>query len=201
MTQRGHGLNDRFATSYGDCFCRVEPNSGTGTPTFEAYLDTYFISTFFQHNQDDGYSCTFQFDHDKLPQSNVEVHLHYSPMVAPAVSPEVVRLRYSYFWAKIGDTIPTLASWTTNTISLNVSTGDQFKHLYTTLVASIAPPAAETPSSMLFFNLTRLGASDAADTYSTGKATGTAAANFCAIYCDAHYQHDRIGSDTETAHL
>lgn len=183
-------------TRHDDMLGGAQQGSVIAALTADAYRDTVFPMSFFRHDQDDTIGFTFQFSHRKKLGSALDsVHIHYVPMVAPTSSPENVYWAYQYAWAKVGDVIPAVATWTTGNVTMPVVTADAFKHSYYTLVANIAAPASETYSSILLFVLQWLG-TNLLDTYSTAKATppGTAQANLGLLYVDAHYITERRGS-------
>jgi hypothetical protein len=173
----------------------VTQAGGISALTFEAYRDTGFFTYFMRHNQDDTIYLTYQMPHSWDPSTSVRPHMHVIPMADPA-STEVVRVTGKYAWAQVGVELPADASWTSFTVDTNIATGDVHKKKIISL-AVIAPPSNPKESNVLCLWVKRPGLSDAADTYSTGKGSGTAAANLCILSVDTHFQKQKLGSLTE----
>jgi hypothetical protein len=168
---------------------------GAAALTYEAYRDTAFFTYFMRNNQDDTLFLTYQMPHSWDPTTSVKPHMHVIPMVDPA-STEVVRITGKYAWAQVGVELPADTSWTAFTVDTNIGTTDAFKEKIIGL-ATVSPPASPRESNVLVLWVRRPGSSDAADTYSTGKADGTAAANLCVLSIDTHYQKQKLGSFDE----
>jgi hypothetical protein len=92
---------------------------------------------------------------------------------------------YAYTWVKLGDAVPALSSWVSDTITFTFDKADQYKHIIHPIVTNIKPIADESYSSILFVKITRVGGSD---TY-----TG----DIGLLYLDAHYVSEKLGSYTE----
>lgn len=178
---------------YEDILGQYNLATGTSGMTLEAYRDTGFNIEFTRHDQDNviGY-FKFQMSHKKRLGTALELHVHCIPMVNPA-SDQVVRFELQYSWQKAGDEFPTVSSWTTETADMTVTTTDAFKHKLFELKSSIAAPSSESYSSYFLCRVRRLG-TDGGDTYTTSKASGTAAANLAILGVDCHILHDRNGS-------
>ena len=168
---------------------------GASAPTNEAYRDTTARMTFMRHDQDDTITITYQLPHRWIPNTEVRVHLHYIPMVTPAAD-EVAYLEYSYAWGHPNAELPAAASWTTGNVSLTIpsSGANTFFHKATSLF--VDTPTGASESSFLIVRFSRLG-TNGADTYTTAKATGTAAANLAILSVDCHYQSGKEGSVSE----
>ena len=166
--------------------------AGPSVPTYEAYRDTPAILTFFKHNQDEDLTFTYQTSHRWVRDTEVRVHIHYIPMVTPAVD-EVVRIEYSYAWAHANTELPAATGWTTSftDITIPASGADTFNEKLAGLFNTT--PTGSKESSILIVNVKRL-ASSTSDTYTTGKSGGTAAANFCVLSVDAHFQSNKEGT-------
>lgn len=166
---------------------------GLSAPTIEAYRDTPARLIFYRHDQDDAQTFTYQLPHRWIRDTEVRAHIHYIPMVTPA-SNEVVRLRYTYSWAHPDGELPAMSSWTQSTVDITVpsSGADTFNKKITTLFTNT--PSGSKESSMLVLHLERLGSSSGSDTYTTGKASGTAQANFCVMSVDLHFQTNKDGT-------
>lgn len=178
---------------YEDVIGLYNTATATAALTIEAYRDTGFFMEFTRHDQDDviGY-FRFQMSHKKRLGTALELHLHCIPMVNPAAD-QVVRFEVQYSWQKAGDAFPTVATWTTATADMTVTTTDAFKHKLFELIASVPAPSGESYSSYFCVRVRRLGTS-ASDTYTTSKASGTAQANLAILGVDCHIVHDRNGS-------
>jgi hypothetical protein len=98
---------------------------------------------------------------------------------------------------KYGQAVPLNTGWTTFAVPHTVNPGDILKPTILPLFSTTPTGAKE--SDFLVVVLTRPGSSDAADTYTTSKASaGTQAANLCLIGCDAHFQTKPTKSGTNT---
>jgi len=172
----------------------VSQGTAAAALTYEAFRDTPHKMYFFAHNADDTLHCRLQLSHGWQLGTNVEVHLHWIPMVDPSSSPQNIIIDGYYYWAKYDEVIPELASWTAISpkITIPVVTGDAFKHKRTTIFTA-TPPAGALVSDVLLIYLRRPGASDGDDTYSTSKAAGTATANMRLLYVDGHFHKGRHG--------
>ncbi len=162
-----------------------------GDPVEEAYRDTPFIFTFFQHNKDQSLSMIYEMAHTWLVGSDVFPHWHYVPMVAPAGA-EDIYFTFAWVWVEFGAELPELASWTTGTKILVVNPADAFKNLEVEF-GPFTPPVDADVSSFLHLHVER-EATNILDTYDTNKASGTASANLGLIKADVHFQKSQVGT-------
>lgn len=169
--------------------------TGVSALTLEVYRDTPSLLYHFRHNQDDALTFVYQIPHGWNPTTSVKPHIHWIPCADPAAA-EVVRFSGQYAWTNPSTALPANASWTTFAVSATVNPGDVFKEKITAL-ATVAPPSGFKESAILVVYLMRPGATDAADTYTTGKGTGTAAANVALLSSDTHYQKNKTGTFAE----
>lgn len=161
----------------------------------EAYRDTPAQMLFFQHNTNEDITLVFQMPHRWRRDTKVFPHLHWVPMVNPATT-EVVHFDGYWAWSEIGGELPALTGWTSFSVTVNVGTSDAFKQKITELVpAGVTPPTGAKESTCLVVYLRRN--TGTSDTYTTSKASGTAQANVCLVSVDAHYQSDKMGTETE----
>jgi hypothetical protein len=169
--------------------------AGNAALTQEVYRDTPAVLLFMRHDQDDALTFTFQLSHRWKKNSEVRVHCHYIPMVTPATD-QNVRLLCRYAWAHSSTELPAVASWGTATVDIPVPANgaDTFKEKLATLFSTT--PTGSKESSILVVSITRQSAT-ANDSYTQGKATGTAAANFCLLSVDAHYIVEKSGTSAE----
>lgn len=172
----------------------VEQAAGAAALTFEAYRDTGMFAYFMKHNQDDTLYKAYQMPHS-WDRGTVKPHIHIIPMANPAAT-ENIRFIGKYAWTQVGVALPADASWTPFTADHPVNTTDEFKQAVVPLV-TIAPPTTPKESNVLLIWLQRPGASDAADTYTTSKVLGTAAANVMVVSIDCHIQKNKRGTSTE----
>lgn len=162
-----------------------------GDPVEEAYRDTPFIFTFFQHNKNQSLSMIYEMAHTWLVGSDVYPHWHYVPMAAPAGA-ENVYFTFAWVWVEFGDELPELAGWTTGTKTLVVNPADAFKNLAVEF-GPVSPPEDANVSSFLLLHVER-EATNVLDTFDTGKAPGTASANLGLIKADVHFQKAQVGT-------
>ena len=184
--------------SWDDVQCDVSQASGTAALTLEAYPSGSSYQQFHMRwDQADSLSARFQLPHRWKRDTEVRVHLHYVPCVAPSASPQVVSLSGRYAWAHPNAAIPAWASWTTWSKTFNVATGDENKENLTSLFATT--PTGSKESSVLLVYIQRDGAAapGGTDTYETSKGYGTNQANLGILYLDAHFQAEKIGTVSE----
>jgi hypothetical protein len=167
---------------------------GASAPTNEQYRDTLARLMFFRHDQDDSLTFTYQTSHRWIRDTEVQVHIHYIPMVTPAAD-QVVRIQYSYVWAHPNAAVPANTSWTTSFTDITIPTSGADTHNEKLAGLFNTTPSGSKESSILIVNITRLSSSTS-DTYTTSKADNTAAANFCVLSVDAHYQSNKEGTTT-----
>lgn len=189
----GVDLERTVESGWIDIPCRIEQAGGAAALTFEAYRDTEFDAYFMRHDQNDKLSLEWQMPHGWDLQA-VRPHLHIEPQVNPA-SPQVIRFSGKYAWSRRGAATPADAAWTAFTVDHTVETTDAFIQR-TVSLAVVAPPASPAPSDILMMWVKRLGL-DAADTYTTSKASGTAQANLKISSIDAHVHVNKTGTLTE----
>ena len=171
---------------------RITLGDAVANPTYEAYRDTPWKTYFLRHDQADELHFALQMSHswDRGP---VRFHVHVIPMVNPA-TPQVIALAGRYSWATFGVETPANATWTPFSATQTVGTSDAFKEAFIACFTA-TPPTGSLESAILLIYLKR--DSGGADTYTTGKAGGTAAANVCVLSADAHYQKNKDGTATE----
>jgi hypothetical protein len=186
-------LDRMVETGWIDVPCRIEQATGAAALTIENYRDTEFVAYFMRHDQDDKISLEWQMPHGWDLQS-VRPHLHIEPQSDP-VAQQNIRFSGKYVWSKRGEATPADAAWTTFTVDHPVDPGDVFIQR-TVSLATVAPPASPAPSDILMMWVKRLG-QDAADTYTTAKTGGTAAANLKISSIDAHVHVTKTGTSTE----
>jgi hypothetical protein len=169
---------------------------GASALVVEQYGDvTGMLLPRFSHNLDKTVSYPFQLPHRWIPNTEVRVHAHVIPMADPA-SDQVVKLSGKYAWAKYGTKVPANSAWTTFDVSLTVKNGEV--EIPTIVPLFVTTPEGAKESDFLFVVLSRLGSTDAADTYSTAAATGTATANLTLEGFDLHFQTKPIKPGTVT---
>lgn len=170
--------------------------AGLSAPTTEAFGDTGYPGVFFRHDQDDEVYWTLQTSHRWDRTTSLYFHLHIVPMADP-VSAQVIRFDGAYAWAHYGQIVPANAAWTAITaVSHTVNPGDLRVPAIVALVT--IPSGTALESDILMIRVRRPGSADATDTYTTSKpGSGTAAANVCILYGDAHYQVVKAGTATE----
>jgi len=144
-----------------------------------------------RHNQADTVTYQTEVGH-AWDLGDVRLHVHWVPQANPGVA-QSVRWRYRAQWVTMGE----VTAEVTGDVDVTVGTTDGGKEKSSHL-ATLTPPASATASTFLIYSLTRLG-TDGADTYTTGKAWGTAAANVWLLGSGIHYQAQRYGTATETA--
>lgn len=161
--------------------------------TVEAFRNTSYLMSFFRHNADVDLSFEFQMPHTWDPRTSVRPHLHVVPMANGSGN---VRITGHYHWAVPDTAIPVLASWTPFETTTAFVAGDQYQEKFIAL-GTFAPPAGASESAVLMLFVQRPGSSDGADTYSTNKDHGTAAANLGLLAADLHYQPHKAGTINE----
>jgi hypothetical protein len=165
---------------------------GAAALTFEAYRDTAYNAYFFKHNQNDVLYLSWQMPHS-WDRGTVYPHIHIIPMVNPAAA-EVIRFSGKYVWSQAGVATPADASWTAFTADHTVNTTDQFIQVVVPL-ATVSAPTSPRESNVLLLWVQR-ESNSASDTYTTGKASGTAAANVMVVSIDAHFAKTKAGTIT-----
>jgi hypothetical protein len=173
---------------------RITLGDAVANPTYEAYRDTPWKTYFLRHDQADELHFALQMSHAWDPTTEVRFHVHLIPMVNPAVAQKIV-LTGQYAWASFGYATPADVDWTDFTGELTVGTSDAFKEAFVQCFSTTAPAAAQHESAILLIYLKR--DSGGADTYTTGKSGGTAAANVAILSADCHYQKNKDGTSTE----
>lgn len=189
----GPYLSAGASAPYEDLQGDVSQGAANSTLTHEAFRDTPYRMYFFRHDQADTLNFRFQLPHTWDPDTSVSLHLHLVPMVDPAAD-QVVRFTGQYVWADATSAVPANAGWTTFTVDATISPGDAFKQKFVRMFLA-APAANSYESDVLLVHLYRAGL-DAADTYTTAKVGGTAAANLGLLSADCHYQRVKLGTAT-----
>lgn len=155
---------------------------GTTAPDFAQFTDANIYCYQLSASQDDIVYGSVQLSHRYKKGTDLECHVHYAPMTAPAGSATNVVWQFSYSLGKIGSAFP--ASTTVN-VTNSVAGFAQFSHKlkeFTTISG-----AGVNGSDILMFKLSRLGSS-ASDTYDNSIAL---------LSFDLHFQLDKPGSDNE----
>jgi hypothetical protein len=168
---------------------------GVAAVTNEVYGDTDFPDVFMRHDQNDLLYWKLQTSHTWDITTAIKFHLHIIPMANPAAA-QVIRFDGSYAWFQRGKRTPLFTAWTPFAVSHTVNPGDLEVPAIVNLF-SATPPEDIGPSDFLRIRVRRPGAADAADTYTTSKGSGTAAANVCIDSADAHYQRNAPGTVPE----
>lgn len=166
----------------------------TGDMTLEQIGTAPALAYFFRHDQNNSASFMYQFPHGWDPTTDVKLHIHCVPMADPAGA-QVVVFSGSYAWSVVSQTFNTGSSWTAFSSTHTVNTGDIAKQFVVPL-ATITPPGTAKESSILFVSIVRAG-NDGADTYTTSKPVGTAAANVLGITADVHFRKTKAGTEIE----
>lgn len=133
----------------------------------------------------DVFSYTAQFNHDKELQTAIDdFHIHIMPVSLP-VDGDVIAIDYSIGVFTNGDIIPdTLPITGTKTIVVNAA--DQYKYMIKEIFENIPAPASEGYSGEIWVKCQRRN--DAQDTY---------AGEFALIDGDSHYISNSGGSFNE----
>jgi len=185
----------RMVGRWDDLQGTIAEGDNTGALTWEVYRDTPFKMAFFHYLQDDKLSYVWQLPHRWKQGTKVYPHLHCIPMSAPA-SPQDLYFTIKYYWCITGSAVPGVASWTDAApVTHTIAAADQFKLLIIGM-GGITPPALAKESSILLYQLTRVGTS-ALDTYTTNKTGGTVQANLALVSSDLHYQANKPGTEAE----
>lgn len=171
----------------------ISLGDAVANPTYEAVRDTPFKVYWFRHDQSDEMHFRFQTTHSWDPTSALKFHLHILCGADP-VAAQNVRFAGQYAWVSAGSAVPADADWTRFTADATVSPGDVHKEKIVS-VFTATPPASTLESAILLVFLYR--DSGAADTYTTSKGYGTAAANVGLLAADCHYQIQKTGTATE----
>ncbi len=132
--------------------------------------------------KNDLFSYNIQFNHDKQLGVNIDdFHLHILP-VGTVTAGQIIAIDYAWGWYSLNDVIPdTLPN--TGTATLELATGDQYKHLLMDIVTNMAHPATEGYSSFCLIKCQRRN--DGQDTY---------ASEIAMLGADCHYIVNRNGS-------
>lgn len=175
----------------------IQAATGTTGLTIEQYRSTGVLCLKMRHDQDDTLHLRPEMPHGWVVDSECRMHLHYTPHVTPVLD-QVVRIQYQYCWAHVNAEVPDVAGWTTGftDIAIPASGADTFKKKLVSIFSTT--PTGGGPASILLARITRLSSS-ASDTFTTGSATGTQAANFVVWAVGLHVQVNRSGTLTETA--
>ena len=186
----------RMVGRWDDLQGTIAEGDNTGALTWEVYRDTPFKMAFFRNNQDDTLSYAWQLPHRWKQGTSVYPHLHCAPCGTLVGADQNLYFTIKYHWAVTGAVIPAVVSWTTATpVTYAIKSTDQYKSIIIGMGA-IAPPVGAKESSVLLYQLTRVGTS-ALDSYVAGKPDGTAAANLALLSSDLHYQANKPGTEAE----
>lgn len=152
---------------------------------------TRFFINWLQSGQDDFTQIKLQMPHrKKLATALKSLHVHYILSSVPVLN-NTVKLDWAWTWVKVGDTIPAIGSWTSNTHTITFTGAETTNtHYIESITTNLAYPTGETYSSILLFKILRNSTGAGADTYG---------GNFGLLYLDGHYVADRIGSLNETS--
>jgi hypothetical protein len=188
-------IQDRLAKGptallWDDVFGDISQGAGVAALTYQAYRDTSFMMYFMQHNQPDALFFRYQFPH-RWNKKQVRPHLHFLPMAAGAGRFAVIG---HYVWVSVDRLVPAIAGWTAYSAYMDLVAGDQYREKILTL-AKCDPPENSKESDILLIRCVRDHAG--ADTYTTSKDHGTAAANIGLLSMDAHYQSEKSGTVQE----
>lgn len=181
-----------FGGRWVDHFAEIHEGSGGAALTYESFRNTGFNMHFFRSNQDDKTFMVYQLPHG-WNSGSVRPHMHCVPMASGTGN---VIFEYQYYWSPINSTVGDGAMWASGSVTASFTPDDQYKHRALSF-GTIAPSGAVGPSTMLFFAVSRPGATNAGDTYDTTKDHGTGAANLAVLYFDAHVQLMKAGTDNE----
>ena len=156
-------------------------NPTKSEPAFEEFTDGLYVYKFSTTNADDeSLHFVAQIPHSYKEGSDLYPHLHWSP---DSTNTGNVRWQFEYIVANIDGTFASTA--TSETIT-EAADGTALKHQLAGF--SAIDGTGLTISHMLICRLTRLGDSDAADTF-----TG----NACVLEFDFHYEINSFGSREE----
>ena len=173
---------------------RITLGDAVANPTYEAFRDTPWKTYFLRHDQADEMHFALQMSHAWDPTTEVRFHVHVIPMADPATA-QTIAFVGQYAWASFDYATPADTGWTDFSGTHVVSPGDAFKEAFVSCFNATAPAGAQHESAILLIYLKR--DSGGADTYTTGKTGGTAAANVAVLSADAHYQKNKDGTSTE----
>lgn len=184
-----------------DIIADISTSASTATDwTIEQYATTGYQIPFLRHDQQNYIYGKIQYNHDKALGVPIDdVHLHAVGMASVTGN---VRLVVWYKWINYNQVLPIDTSagagtWTRTKLTVPIAGTDQYKVQVINVLSDIAPPANETPSSILFFIVLRDGASTL-DTYTANKGGGgTNQCNFGLFYSDSHYTISKLGSKGE----
>lgn len=179
-----------FDQRWDDLYAYIDTGTGPAALTYEAYRDTGFFMRFFRHNQDDSIFMAYQMPHGWDPTTSVHPHMHCIPMGSGS---GVVKLNYAYTWTGDHGEFMAASGWTSGSITASYDPSHQ--HIQDVIIfGEVAPRSGSYESDILLFKVERPGSSDATDTYTAGKSTGTAAANLGVLFFDFHYQKIKAGT-------
>ena len=158
-------------------------NPTKSEPAFEEFTDGLFVYKFDTNNADDeSLHFVAQMPHTYKEGTGFCPHIHWAP---DNTNTGDVVWEFEYIIANIDGTFPTLA---VNDRLVVAADGIALKHQRDDFAT--IDGTGLTISHMIICRLTRMSASDAADTF-----TG----NACALEFDFHFQKDSLGSRTEDA--
>jgi hypothetical protein len=185
-----------FLSSWEDVFGDVGTAlQGNTQWTLEQIRDTGFILPFLKYNENDYINMSFELPHAIKKGTEGRLHLHYIPEALPVTGvSDTVYWSYAWVWINMGEAIPLEADWNTGTYSTVIDPTKQFCHCMTSIINMTKPDSSE--SSMILVKLTRLG-TNALDTYSVNKSSGTAQANLGILRFDIHVQKEKNGTILE----
>jgi hypothetical protein len=145
-----------------------------------------------RYDQDDRLDFIQEMGH-QWDFGSVVIHCHFMPL-APVTGTPTVRFLVQYAWIDGGAIGPEQSA----TVSVVLGAADYRKKINATL-APVSPPAAPSASTFLAYSVTRLGSSDALDTYQDNDSVSPVQANVWLLGGGVHRQINRLGTDTETA--
>jgi hypothetical protein len=144
-----------------------------------------------RYDQDDRLDYIQEMGHE-WDFGGVVIHCHFMPL-APVTGTPTVRLRVQWAWVDGG----AIAAEQSATVSVVLGAGDYRKKINADL-AAVEPPAAPSSSTFLVYSVTRLGSSDALDTYQDNDSVSPVQANVWLMGGGIHRQINRLGTDTVT---
>lgn len=157
----------------------VNPPGLVSDPTY----DGTNVGFLFSPTADQRVDCIAQLPHGWKRGSNIKPHIHWRPTTNIGGN---VEWQLQYAWS---NSLGIQPAWTiTNTISVvSNATGNQILKERITGLGNIVPPSGAKESSIVKFQILRLG-SNTADTYAAP-----------ALYdeFDIHYYHEKSGTDSE----
>lgn len=166
----------------------IEQASGGAALTSVVLGDTPCTIKAFSSSTDDEMTFYTQMPHRWNKATSVKPHIHWSPIILPAINRTVV-FSGRYTWWDPLQPLPAWASWTSFTVTAAIYSTDHLHHLITP-IATVAPSANAAASSHLIVHLVRQ-ATHGSDNYTDG------AANVAVLSVDTHYQGNRLGTTAE----